>query len=262
MFEAKLAQGTVLKKILEALIGLVTDANWECTAKGMTLQSMDSSHVALCCLNLKSDAFENYRCDRTVTIGINLPMMSRVLKCASNDDNVTLISEENSDKLTFKFDSSQGDRDSEYEVKLTNIDSDSLGIPDQEYDCIIKMPSGELSRICRDLSQFGDTLEIRCTKNGVEFKTDGDNGTGKINLKPSTNADKEEDNVTIEMNEPVALTFASRYMCLFTKATPLAPQVSLHLVKDSPLVVEYPIGDSGDLKFFLAPKIEEDDTAA
>ena len=41
--------------------------------------------------------------------------------------------------------------------------------------------------------------------------------------------------ITIDMQEAVALTFASRYMCFFTKATPLSDQVTLQMVKDSPL---------------------------
>lgn len=38
MFEARLIQGSLLKKIVEALKDLVTDANLDCTSTGMTLQ--------------------------------------------------------------------------------------------------------------------------------------------------------------------------------------------------------------------------------
>ena len=41
------------------------------------------------------------------------------------------------------------------------------------------------------------------------------------------NVDRPEDNVIIDMNEPVALTFALRYLNSFAKATPLASQVGL-----------------------------------
>lgn len=42
------------------------------------------------------------------------------------------------------------------------------------------MPSTEFAKICRDLSQFGDSLVIACTKEGVKFSTSGDIGSGKI----------------------------------------------------------------------------------
>lgn len=41
------------------------------------------------------------------------------------------------------------------------------------------MPSAEFARICRDLSQFGESVIIACTKEGVKFSTTGDIGSGK-----------------------------------------------------------------------------------
>jgi len=38
MFEAKFASSVVLKKVLEAIKDLLTDAQWECTETGMSLQ--------------------------------------------------------------------------------------------------------------------------------------------------------------------------------------------------------------------------------
>lgn len=259
MFEARLVQGSILKMILEALKDLITDASWDVSANGITLQAMDTSHVALCGMLLRKDAFEKYRCDRNSSLGLSLPWMSKILKCAGSDDVITLCAEDQpADTLMFKFESPKGERESEYELKLIDIDSENLGIPETDYAVTIKMPSKEFSRICRDLSQIGDTVEIACTKNGVQFKTEGENGSGKVMLKQSVNADKEEDNVQIEMEEPVALTFASRFLCFFTKATPLSAQVVLQMKPDAPLVCEYAIGESGHLRFFLAPKIEED----
>ena len=69
MFEAKLNQGSLLKKVLESVKELVTEANFDCAPTGFTMQAMDSSHVSLVALNLRSDGFEAYRCDRPVIMG-------------------------------------------------------------------------------------------------------------------------------------------------------------------------------------------------
>jgi proliferating cell nuclear antigen len=61
------------------------------------------------------------------------------------------------------------------------------------------------------------------------------------------------------MNEPVQLTFALRYLNFFTKATPLSSTVTLSMSADVPLVVEYKIADMGHLKYYLAPKIEDEE---
>lgn len=71
-----------------------------------------------------------------------------------------------------------------------------------------------------------------------------------------------EDSTTIQMKEPVSLTFALRYMNSFTKATSLSSSVTISMSSDLPIVVEYKIADMGYLRFYLAPKIEDDEDQA
>lgn len=71
-----------------------------------------------------------------------------------------------------------------------------------------------------------------------------------------------EEATIIEMQEPVSLTFALRYMNSFTKATHLANQVTISLSADLPVVVEYRIAEMGYIRFYLAPKIEEEEMGA
>merc|ERR1719269_338878 len=65
--------------------------------------------------------------------------------------------------------------------------------------------------------------------------------------------------LTINCNEPVSAAFALRYLNFFTKATPLSDTVQIQLFADMPLTIEYDLGtsDSGYLRFFLAPKVDE-----
>ena len=72
MFEARLVQGSLFKKVLEAIKDLLNEATWDCNSTGMSLQAMDSSHVSLVSLSLRSDGFDTYRCDRNISMGINL----------------------------------------------------------------------------------------------------------------------------------------------------------------------------------------------
>ncbi|XP_041363173.1 proliferating cell nuclear antigen-like [Gigantopelta aegis] len=257
MFEARLVQGSLLKKVLEAIKELLNEAIFDCQSTGMTLQAMDSSHVSLVSLNLRSDGFDTYRCDRNLSMGINLVSMSKILKCAGNDDVITIKADDTADTVTFVFEAPNQEKVSDYAMKLVDLDTEHLGIPDTEYSCVVKMPSGEFQRICRDLSQIGDSVVIACTKEGVKFSASGDLGTGNIKLAQKADADKEDEAVTIDMNQAVCLTFALRYLNFFTKATPLSGQVTLSMSQDVPLVVEYKIGELGFLRYYLAPKLED-----
>jgi len=262
MLELRLVQGSLLKKVLESIKDLVTDANFDCSTTGFSLQAMDSSHVALVALLLRSEGFEHYRCDRNISMGMNLTSMAKMLKCAGNDDIITIKADDGGDSVTFMFESPNQERISDFEMKLMDIDSEHLGIPETEYEAIVRMPSGEFARICKDLSTIGDTVVISVTKEGVKFSTGGDIGSANIVCRQNTSVDKEEDKTVVEMQEPVTLTFALRYLNSFTKATPLSSTVTLSMSKELPVAVEYKIADMGHIRFYLAPKIEEDDDMA
>ena len=94
------------------------------------LQAMDSSHVSLVALLLRKDGFAEYRADRNISLGLNLGSVSKILKCAANDDSVTVRADDDGDAATFVFEGKDGDRVSEFELKLMDIDSEHLGIPE------------------------------------------------------------------------------------------------------------------------------------
>lgn len=83
------------------------------------------------------------------------------------------------------------------------------------------------------------------------------------NVKLAQTADADDaESVTIEMQESVKLSFACRYLNCFIKATPLCDQVQLSISNDVPLVCEYKIGEIGQIRYYLAPKIDEEEEDA
>lgn len=254
-----MTQGGLLKKVLEATRELIQEANFEVSTTGISLQAMDSSHVSLVSLNLRADGFDHFRCDRSFSMGMNLNNMNKMLKCAGADDAITMRAEDGADVVTFLFESPSGERISEFELKLMDITTENLGIPDTEYSATVRMSSTEFQRICRDLSSIGDTVEISVTKDGVKFATSGDIGAANVICRQNTSVDKPDEQTAIDMQEPVALTFALRYLNSFTKATSLSGAVVVKLSKELPVVVEYKIAEMGHVRYYLAPKIDEDE---
>lgn len=223
------------------------------------MQNMDKSHVALVIFSLKSGIFDQFRCDRNVTLGLNNETFAKILKCAANDDIITLKAADQPDDINIVFQSPNDEKSSEFVIKLIDFDAEQLGIPDTEYAATIKVPSQEFQRICRDLSQFGDTVVITAKKGQVEFSGSGDIGSAKIVLKENGGVDEDKVSIEMDKDQPCALSFANKFLGNFTKATPLSDTVTLQLCHDNPLVVSYDISDGGYLRFYLAPKIEDED---
>ncbi|KAF8321304.1 proliferating cell nuclear antigen [Clavulina sp. PMI_390] len=227
MFESKLSQAAVLKKLLDGtnqpsswrygddakLIelhppsltrhDLVTDANFECNEEGLIMQAMDNSHVALVAIKLEKDGFQTYRCDHAMPLGVNLTSLTKVLKCSKDDDVVTLKAEDNADVLSLKFESKNSDRVAEYDMKLMDIDQDVLAIPETEYDCKVYMPSNEFTRICRELATLGESVRIEVSKEGIRFASEGDIANGSVLIKPSSDASKYSKKSNGVKKEPV-----------------------------------------------------------
>jgi len=204
MLEAKLAEAQTLKKLLEAIKELVSDANFQCGEEGITLQAMDNSHVALVSVELERAGFAKYRCDRPIPLGVNLNSLTKILKCAKDDDVCTLKASDDADTLNLTYEAKNADRISDYELKLMDIDSDTLGIPDTEYDVCVSMPSGEFARIVRDLSALGESVKIDVSKDGVRFTAEGEAANGNILLKQTANARRRSKHVGKEKEKETA----------------------------------------------------------
>lgn len=90
MFEAKLVDGTILKRIVDSIKDLVSDVNLDITEEGISLQAMDSSHVALVQLGLNRAGFAEYRSDRNQTIGLSIQNLAKVMRLVNANDSITL----------------------------------------------------------------------------------------------------------------------------------------------------------------------------
>ena len=99
----------------------MTDANFECNEEGIVravfepvitaiskcilqnLQAMDNSHVALVAVKLDAVGFRKYRCDRPMPLGVNLNSLTKVLKCAKDDDICVIKATDDADVLNLVY---------------------------------------------------------------------------------------------------------------------------------------------------------------
>jgi proliferating cell nuclear antigen len=258
VLEAHLQQAVLLKKVADAMKDLCKDVNFDCSEKGLQVQSMDSSHVALVSLLLRESAFAEFKCDRPVSLGMNIDSLTKILKMTGPNDALKIRHQNDADVVSFQCEGADDDRIADFELKLMQIESEHMEIPEQHYKVIAKLPSSEFQKICKDLKEFGETLQMSASKEGLKFSVQGDLGSGNVVLKPRE-SEKPDDKVSLTVHEPVTATFALRYLVNFSKAAPLCGSVELGLGPDAPLSVKYVLesADKGHMQFYLAPKIDE-----
>ena len=59
----------------------------------MKLSAMDSNSVTIISLSLASHAFQRYRCDRTLKLGVKVESLKKIMDTASSHDSLVLMAD-------------------------------------------------------------------------------------------------------------------------------------------------------------------------
>ena len=95
--------------------------------------------------------------------------MSEIVKSTGNKGIITLRAEDNADTLALVFAASNQEKVSDFEMKIMDLGVEQLGIPEQEYSCVVKIPFNEFVNICSDLSHIRDAVVISLCKRWSEI---------------------------------------------------------------------------------------------
>jgi transposase-like protein len=116
-------------------------------------------------------------------------------------------------------------------------------------DVITTMPSIDFQRIARDMGNLATDMNIYRDGAFLELSCEGDFANQKTVLEFPDSIDKK-----------IGSAYNLRYINMFTKATGLCS--SVQLMQDSsdenmPIIFRYGIANLGDVKFYLAPRVDE-----
>ena len=134
-----------------------------------------------------------------------------------------------------------------------DLNEQEIDIPAQEFESIITMPSSEFQKICRDMSNLSDSLEIKSIGSQLIFSCKGEFANQKtvIGQTPSgVNFKKNNDDTSI-----IQGYYNLKHLVLFTKCTNLCSSIEMYMKNNYPIVIIYSVGNLGKLKLALAPKI-------
>ena len=253
--EIKTVQSAAFRVLTEALKEILTDANFEIDNTGIKVMAMDSSHTVLVHLKLYASNFEYYKCDEKKILGINMLNFFKLIKTMGNSDTLTLFLERDNDNvLGIKIENSEKNTTTKYNLNLMDLHEENIQIPPAVFDSVITMPSVDFQKICRDMHNLADNLEIKSTENQLIFSCKGhfasqETSIGETNSGLSFVKNENPDEI-------VQGIFALKHLVLFSKCTNLCNSSELYLKNDYPLIIKYSVASLGDIKLCLAPKCD------
>ena len=242
----KTIQASAIKAVFEVLKDIINDVNVYFTAAGVHILTLDTARVTLVHMTLGAENFEEYQCPTDMAAGLNMGNMYKLLKSISGADTLVMRME-NRDYIDMLIENPVKKSATNFKLKLLDINEDILGLPDINMNVVTTMPSVDFQRISRDMGNLSHEMNI--IREGTK-------------LTLSCQGDFADQTTTIEMPESVNKTggsFSLKYINLFTKATNMC--ASVQLMQDSanenmPIVFRYTIANLGDLRFYLAPKMD------
>lgn len=246
--EIKTVQASSFKILIEALKELLTDTCIEFDASGMKIIAMDTSHIVLVHLKLEASKFEHYYCKNKLSIGINMLNLHKLIKTINSNDTLTLFMDDSDiNHLQIKIENSEKHTKTTYKLNLLDLDNEHISIDPTEFNSVITLPSTDFQKICRDMHNVSEFVEIKNIGNQLIFSCKGDFCCQETILSDNAGA------LQTKTSEIVQGVFKLKYLVLFTKCTNLCNTIELYLKNDYPLIIKYSVASLGDIKLAIAP---------
>lgn len=227
----------------------------------MFIQAMDNSHVSIFEIVIPAMWFDHYSLENmdgvnvNVKIGVSSTILYNILNSTDKTQTIQMAYENGKDTLCIclKSDTKQV-FDKLFEIPLIELETELMDIPEIEYQAEISFPSSYFSVLVGQLKKFGDTAQFKCSETSIEmFAKSPDQGKMMVEINI-----EDLESFSIEENSELNLSFSLHYLhiiCLYSK---LSKEVEIKLHNDYPLKIEYFFGENALIRFFLAPKIDDD----
>ena len=226
---------------------LLTDVNLTVTAEGLTMQSMDTAHVALCMLSLPRACFTGFQVAEPALVGINMGTLHMALNCL--DLGAELLLKYSEGELHLSTNGERGPRC--LKLHTMDIDAEEVHVPSTKPQGIVELQARDFASLCVDSQKLGEDGRFELKEDRLEIVTQGDLGLATFSVVSGIN------NKILNRGYLEKLSFNWRYLALFSRAKLSAMRVQLHFLAESPLKVLFPVAEHGTLTFYLAPRHDE-----
>lgn len=228
------------------------------------IQAMDDSHCSLFECRLMSKWFKVYEFDTATDMGqiaINIVMLNKVLNTWSDNQELSIEIQPDSDKIHISFENGNADTsqfNKYYELSLIDLESQLMAVVDADTLVDMSVDSKLFHSLINQLGIFADTLSMNFNEDDIEFMSSGSDGSMTAKIKA-------EDLAEYAMLENTVLkqTYSLRYVQLMCQFNKLAPVMELGFSDEMPMFMKYALGDNNDTESFvrihLAPKIADDE---
>ena len=243
-----------LIELFKVIKGLNNFCKMHCNLDELFIQIMDDSHVSLLEIKIKSDWFDSYETTNEV-ISFNSKILTIIMSFYKNNSIVSFESNEEHLDINFK----QDDKTEKcFQINLIDLESDVMESQDIEHSLEFSIDTKTLDQYFSEMQSFGDTLELVHYNDTIFMRSYGDEGKYMIKITNDL-----LDDLIVEEELQLMCKVPLRFVSLITKLHSTFKKINVNVSEESPLTLKFfqenEKTDLVNIKFFIAPKVEEDD---
>lgn len=236
------------EQVLKSVGTLVDEAHFEVNGNGLTVRTMDSSHVGLIDVLLPKDNFVSFSCDDWRKFAINVQEALKVL--TQIESNEELMIKENPLNNTLELHNNEG---FSYELKLLEPFGGNTPVPKLTFNSEFIINEKIIKTLVKR-SQIAEYFTITTTDNSLVFSNKDDLGEFK-QAYDYTSEGLEE----LKVKDDSLAAYSTEYLIkLFKSFTSLKlNKVKFEYSTKMPLKLSVDVGFGGYINFYLAPRIQD-----
>ena len=246
--ELEIEDAKFFKQCIDAVVNLVDEGSFEVSEKGLHLRMMDPSQIALVDFSMPKDAFKKVEVEGSLSLGVNLADLSKVLSRSRSGEALTLaLEEKESNKLFLEF---SGESTRSFKLPLLDLSASVPREPKIPFESSVQLKGGSFKEMLKDAALLSSHVSLEVSSEKFVVEAHGDAG----DLHVETRKDAP---IIVELKSSAKsrAMFPFEYLDDITRACPDDAVLTLELKADAPVRVSYQIGKA-HLAYFLAPRVE------
>ena len=259
-FSLKFSNNRVINVIIDTIASIIDETRFKLSSDGFVIVAIDQSGICLLKLIIDKDKFQEYKCDKDFNIWLNIDGLDKILKRSSSQDSIELSYKEKDNKIKIKMERpgpSQKTLTRTFSLSLLQTEEEEIsidGLFEIEYNSTWEIEPDFLVEAIRDAEIYSEILNIKAIENeGLQFTSIGEMGEMEYNLDL-------EDLTIQKIEESCTGSYSLTFLKAILKLTSIEDvKVDMSLKTDHPLKIIFDMDEGGELSFFLAPRVEDED---
>ena len=247
MFRIKMTDARLWKNLIGAISTLIDEGTFNIDKNGIKLRAMDPSHVAMVDFEWPKTIFDEYNCDISTKLCINISEMLKFLKRIGSNESLEL-SVDSQTRLNIML---KGKYIRTFNMATLEPITEEIPAPKITFNAIAKISTSCLKNALDDIATVSDHIQFEMTPQKLVMSASGYLGSAAVEVGIDS-----EELLSLSVKEKSRATFSLNYLSETVKsASSLSDVITIEFSEDMPIRLNFEMTE-GKLQYYLAPRID------